>query len=122
MASSISRKGVFRKQTKRIVLSGKFFHLLNGWQSSPRLCFVYRQSAIWLASNCKTKKRTSVRDVLAWVTGFEPTNMNPSALTTLDSLILGEIDEFADDIVNQYNNFRIKEALIRTIRFANFLR
>ena len=75
-----------------------------------------------LASNCETKKRTSVRDVLAWVTGFEPTNMNPSALTTLDSLILGEIDEFADDIVNQYNNFKIKEALIRTIRFANFLR
>jgi len=56
------------------------------------------------------------------VTGFEPTNMNPSALTTLDSLILGEIDEFADDIVNQYNNFKIKEALIRTLRFANFLR
>ena len=69
----------------------------------------------------KTIKRTSVRNVLAWITGFEPTNMNPSALTTLDSLILGEIDQFADDIVNDYNNFRIKEALLRTIQFSNFL-
>ena len=60
--------------------------------------------------------------MLAWVTGFEPTNMNPSSLTTLDSMVLGEIDEFSDDIVKCYNEFRIKEALILTKKFAGIMR
>lgn len=82
----------------------------------------FSERSIQITNETYRTLRTTVRDVLAWVTGFEPTNMNPSALTTLDSLILGEIDEFADGIVNHYNNFRIKEALIQTIRFSQFLR